>query len=114
MLALFPIALSSVASIEPNVWRYSNAVLGTYHFGVLAWILPRRKESTAQIQMGKLTGLTGILASIGLSSVLLNFAVAIGFFPDLEIFAYLVGLLWLLGMALVNFVAFLLHRFNSD
>jgi hypothetical protein len=74
----------------------------------MGWMMMRISQSHVQI----LGFVPWLLAIVGITSAALNLAVSFGALGHLEVFAYLFGLLWLLGMALVHFVALVLHRLN--
>lgn len=84
----------------------------TYHFYLLWWILSRRRDSVGHGQMRP--GLIIALATGGFLLASVHIMVAAGLFLSVAEFVYLFGLLWYLAMALVNFVAILLHRLNLD
>ncbi len=104
LLSLAPFMLSSLELSEEMVWRVSNALLGAYHAYLLAWILPRAGEAPSRIARWA----RPFLGTFGVGSTLLNVVVAVGALPRALVFALLFGLLWLLAMALVNFVFILM------
>ncbi len=110
LLALIPSVLASLTDNVDAIWRLSNGIQGVYHLYLLWWILSKKHLSVGHSQMGP--GLTGFLALCGFGIALTNLCVAAGLFSELAAFAFLFGLLWYLGMALVNFVGILLSRLN--
>lgn len=111
LLALLPIALSTHATFSTSLWRISNAAQGLYHLFLLDWILVRTERISAFRELGKFVYMG--LVCFGTAIALVNLAVTIGYFSSYEIIIYLLALIWLLTMALVNFVAILLDSIKQ-
>lgn len=111
LLALMPIALSTHSVFAETTWRISNAAQGIYHLFLIAWILVRTKRLSAFRELG--TFLYFALVCFGIIVALVNLAVALGYCSSYEIIIYLLSLMWLLTMALVNFVAILLDSIKQ-
>jgi len=107
LLALVPGALSTNEATADYAWRASNAVLGLYHLFLILWIFRKTKFRYAHFAMIGGLLISG-LAVIGISSSILSLAVAAGAFKSYEVLVFFFGLLWLLGMSLVSFVAIVL------
>ncbi len=97
-----PLLLGSLEPIASWSWRISNAIVGAYHVFVVAWLLLRAQHAPA-LQAGFRRGV-----ACDISRWRRKYRPELlgrdGGWPAALIFAYLFGLIWLLAMALVNFV----------
>jgi hypothetical protein len=104
LLALLPLLLDSLHALREASWRISNAAVGAYHSFLLIWIIRRQDEAPSQIA----PRLRPVLGSVAIGSILLNAWIASGGWPAAGAFGLLFGLIWMLAMALVNFVFILM------
>jgi hypothetical protein len=84
-------------------WAYRASLLPFVAYQVLLVVLFIRSTGT------QLAFSEWLSAPVGLGSILLQFATALGFFADQVYHVYFLALLWLLFIACLNFVVLVLH-----
>jgi hypothetical protein len=103
-VVFFALAPLLVEAAGVPVWRISNGLFGIYHLGVCVWGTSRslRVDEPLLPRWVIPAAATGALVIVAF-----NFVVAVGLLQPLSFFAYLAGLLWILGMATMMFGALL-------
>jgi hypothetical protein len=87
------------------VWRISNGLFGVHHLALLVWVSDRSIRNIDDLLVPMWLFLVPV--AVGLVSIALMLLVAAGFLQSLSVFAYLAGLVWLLALATMMFVALL-------
>ena len=106
LFAFFPILLETAGLGLSANWRFCNGMLGFFGFGIIAGVIvtARRSRHYEVVGWPVLVALLIIAGAISLAQVIQ----ALGAFPSIGEFLYVLGLLWLLAMAGLNFALLLL------
>jgi hypothetical protein len=101
-LALVPL-LVEAAGVP--VWRISNGLFGIYHLALIIWVGKGIRGRTDRLLVPRWLAIAALAGGFG--TVVFNLLVAAGALQPLSFFAYLVAIVWLLGMAAMMFAALL-------
>ncbi len=104
-VVLFAFVPLLIAEVGVPVWRISNGLLGVGHLFFLTWAINRMRGRLDQLLIPM--WMFYLVTAVGLTSITLNALVAAGLLQSLASFAYLGGLVWLLAIAVMCFVALL-------
>ena len=99
--AFMPTLLSGFSGDDRWAYRVSQVPFAAYH--VLLMVLFFRSATIIQLAMTE-----WLTLPLGLGTILLQLATALGFFSNQLYVVYFLGLLWLLFIACINFVVLLL------
>jgi len=91
-------------------WRIAMGLFASYHVAVVGWsIVGEQRARTSPDFEQRLPRSRVPLFAVGLAIILFQFAVAAGLASELLPFAYLLALLWILGMCTIVFGVLLLE-----
>lgn len=106
-LSLIPILIGQLAGVRPAVWRVGNGFQALLHVAGIAILFLRfRKLEASQIPAEE-RWLTVALVPASVGIIAFQTSAALGALPQYGFFLYLLGLIYLLGLAALHFVLLL-------
>ena len=102
VLSLLPLLMSEFLSNQILAWRISIAILATFHIAIFVADMYRTFVVTGVVPP-MLMFIPGIIISLATTGFLGS--LALGYFPELMYPGYLLGIVWLLCVAIIWFVS---------
>ena len=106
-LSLLPIVVQPLRPSEESLWRISNGLQALLHLGGVLLLYRRVSDLEASQWPPEERWLTAALLPLSLVIIAVQVAVALGFLARYGAFAYLLGLVYFLGLAALHFVLLL-------